>query len=112
MELVLVVTAVVISLLLYLLLRWCLRDILDEVVGLPAARRFYLRTLLLVLILVAVASTIDNSVSVDAGDPFMTVVWEIAESLQVFFISLVFVLMTYAVLLTILVAALRRRNEQ
>ncbi len=112
MELALIVTAVVISVLLYLLLRWCLRDIIDEVVRLPAGRRFYLRMLLLVLILVAVASTIDNGVSVDTDAPFMTVVWEIAESLQVFFISLVFVLMTYAVLMTILVAALRRRNEQ
>jgi predicted tellurium resistance membrane protein TerC len=110
MDVALVSTAVVISILLYLLMRWCLKELVLESVKLPSAAKFYLRILAVVMILVAFSATVGTSVS-DNG-PFMTQVWDIAKSLQGFMTAVAVVLMIYAFMITILVAHLRRRNDQ
>jgi peptidoglycan biosynthesis protein MviN/MurJ (putative lipid II flippase) len=107
---ILLVSAVVNSILLYLTLRWQLRDLLLESVKIPAAAQFYLRVLLSVLLLAAVSSTIKESVSSESG--FMDQVWSITGTLQGYMIFVVVVLLIYTFMITILLAHLRRRNDQ
>lgn len=106
----LLVGAVLSSVLLYLTLRWQLRDLLLETVKIPAAAQFYLRVLLSVLVLAAVANTVKQTVK--EMPSFMEQVWECAGTMQDYMNGLVIVLLIYAFMITILVAHLRRRNDQ
>lgn len=112
MEVILVASAVVISVLVYLLLRRSLGGLLDDVVKLPAARKFFLRTLLVVLIFSALAATVGVSPYDSDEASFMERVWDVAESLESAFWAVMVVLLVYTVLQTIIVAALGRRHEQ
>lgn len=111
-ELGLVAGSVVISVLLYFLVRGSLMQLLDDVVNLPAARKFYQRTLLITLLLGALAASIGVSFNEQKDESFMESVWRAASSLGSAFWAMMVVLLVYVVLLTIIVAALRRRNEQ
>jgi hypothetical protein len=93
------------------LLRPSLRQLLEEITGLPAATEFYLRSLVIVLVFVA-ASASFNSVHTDikAGSRFMEYVWAEASDLQNVMQGIFGVLLGYVALITILVAALRRRQ--
>jgi hypothetical protein len=111
-ELALVPSSVVISVLVYLLVRRSLKQLLDDVVKLPAARKFYLRTLLITLLLGALAGTVTVSISTQKDVPFMERVWKVAASLDSAFWAMMAILLVYVVLQTVLVVALRRHNEQ
>jgi len=113
MELALVASSVVLSVLVYLLIRGSLKRLLDEVVKLPAGRTFYLRTLLITMLLGALAGTVTVSISNEPKQvPFMESVWTIASSLSTAFWAMMVILLVYVVLQTVLVVALRRPNEQ
>ena len=112
MEAAVVATALVIGLGIYFLIRASLGQLLNDMVKLPAARKFFLRILLVAIILSALAATVGVSISGSRTAPFMEKVWEVASSLSSAFGSWTFILMGYAILLTIMVAALGRRNEQ
>lgn len=107
---VLVATAVIISVLLYLLVRWCLKELVLESVKIPGAAKFYLRILIVVLVLAAISSTIGQTVKQEGA--FMEQVWQVASSLQEFMGVLIYILMVYVFMITILLAHLRRRNDQ
>ena len=111
-EMAVIASAVVISVLVYLLVRWSLRGLLAEVVQLRAAGKFYLRTLLVTMLLGALAATVTCSIDFDEDSIFMEEVWEVAQSLDGAFWALMIILLVYVVMVTILVAALRRRHEQ
>jgi len=111
-EMALIAAAVAISVLVYLLVRWSLRALLADVVQLPAAGKFYLRTLLITMLLGALAATVARSIDFDEDSIFMEEVWEVAQSLDSAFWALMVILLVYVVMVTILVAALRRRHEQ
>jgi len=93
------------------LLRPSLRQLLEEVTGLPAATEFYLRSLLIVLVFMAASAPL-GSVHNDlkAGSRFMEYVWSVADDLQNVLEGIFGVLLGYVALITILMAALRRRQ--
>ena len=93
------------------LLRPGLRGLLEEITGLPAATEFYLRTFLLVIVLVALAAVLGaGHTDLKDGAHFMEYVWSVAAGLQDAFQNLMIVILVYVGLITVLTAALRRKH--
>jgi len=93
------------------LLRPGLRGLLEDVTGLPAATEFYLRAFVLVIVFVALAAVIGaGHADLKDGAHFMEYVWSVASGLQDLFQNLMIVLLVYVGLITVLMAALRRRQ--
>jgi hypothetical protein len=93
------------------LLRPGLRGLLEEVAGLPAATEFYLRAFAIVIIFVGVAAVLGaGHADLKDGAHFMEYVWSVASGLQDVFQNLVIALLVYVTLITVLMAALRRKQ--
>lgn len=92
------------------ILRPYLRGLLEEVVALPDATKFYLRAFVIVLVLVASAAVLGNQPDLKPGAHFMEYIWVIAARLQDVFQNLLVVVFLYVGLMTVLLAALRRRQ--
>jgi hypothetical protein len=93
-------------------LRPSLRGLLEDVTGLPAATQFYLRAFLMVIVLVALAAVLGQAhTDLKDGAHFMEYVWSVASGLQDVFQNLMIVLLVYVGLITVLMAALRRRQS-
>jgi len=111
---VFLVSLVIVVLLLALidrLLRPSLRGLLEEVTGLPAATEFYLRAFVLVIVLVALAALVGaGHTDLKDGAHFMEYVWSVASGLQDVLQNLLIVLLVYVGLITVLMAALRRKH--
>jgi len=89
-----------------------LRGLLNEVVKLPAGTTFYLRTLLIGLLLAAAAGGIGTVFNLKADDHFMEYVWKVASGLESVCEYFFGFLLGYLALVTVLVAVLRSRHEQ
>jgi len=93
------------------LLRPTLRQLLDEITALPAATEFYLRSFLVVICLIAFATVIGSAHNeLKPESHFMEYVWSIASDLQGVLQGIFGVLLGYVAIITILMAALRRRQ--
>jgi hypothetical protein len=92
------------------LLRAGLRGLLEELVGLAPATEFYLRAFVIVLFLVIFAGVLGSHSDLKDGARFMEYVWATAARLHEIFQSLFAVLLVYVGLITVLMAALRRRQ--
>jgi len=109
---VLVVVFLVSILVLFLLdhfLRPVLRGLLDETLGLPPATAFYVRAFVIVLALVIISGTLGTHSDFKNSPHFMEYVWAAAGRLQDVFQNLFIVLLVYVGLITVLMAALRRK---
>jgi hypothetical protein len=95
----------------YALLRSSLGELLSEVVKLPAATVFYLRSLLLLLLLTALGQTVGDKLEVEAGAAFMEYVWQVAQTTGEVCQNFVWVFLLYLIQVTILTAVLKRRHE-
>jgi hypothetical protein len=104
------VLSILIVLLIDLLLRPGLRGLLEEIVALPAATEFYLRAFAIVLVFVGIGAVLGNSSDLKDGARFMEDVWAIAARLKDVFQNLFVVLLVYVGLITVLMAALRRKQ--
>ena len=89
-----------------------IRSLLDEVIKLPEATTFYARLFLIGLVLVAGSAMLEEPFDLKAGSPFMEYTWKVAEGLSEVFGNTCLFLVAYLALITILVATLRRKNEQ
>jgi len=104
------VIAVLLLILVDRLLRPGLCGLLEDVTGLPPATEFYLRTFLLVIVLVVLATVLGaQHADLKDGAHFMEYVWSVATGLQDMFQNLMIVLLVYAALITVLMASLRRK---
>ena len=93
------------------LLRPSLRQLLEEITGLPAATEFYLRSFLVVIFFIAISTSIGSSHSELKGDSrFMEYVWSVAGDLKDVLQGIFGVLLGYVAMITILVASLRPRQ--
>jgi hypothetical protein len=108
--LVALVLSILIVLLIDRLLRHGLQGLLEETVSLPAATEFYLRAFVIVLVFVAIGAIIGTSFDLKDGARFMEYVWAIASLLKEVCQNLLVVLLVYVGLITVLIAALRRRQ--
>jgi hypothetical protein len=95
----------------FVVLRGPLRDLLTRTVGIEAATQFYARVLILGLVYVAIGVVFGSGVSMDKERTFMSYVWHVGGHLDDLFGWLVGFLALYMVLITILLAAYRRRDQ-
>jgi hypothetical protein len=100
-----------IAFLVYALLRRSLQELLHETVGIPAGTSFYLRSLLLILLFVALAKVI-NDLQVKPEAHFMEYVWAVDSRLSDIFENIFSVLLVYLGLITVLIAVLQRKNAK
>jgi uncharacterized membrane protein (UPF0182 family) len=109
--LVLVVVSLGIALLIYRLLRGDLRDLLSPALKIPGGTSFFLRALLIVLLFSALAGSIGKEFSLKAEARFIEYVWSINSGLKDVFQNSLLSLLGYLVLITVLVATLKPKNE-
>ena len=89
-----------------------LQGLLNQVVKLPDGTVFYLRTFLIGLLLAAASGGIGTEFNLKTSDPFMEYVWKVASGLQNVVLYMLWLLLGYLALITVLVAVLRSRHEQ
>jgi hypothetical protein len=112
MHLVVLILAVALAILVYLLARRGLGELLSRTVAVPGGVVFFRRAFLLLLIFGVVGQAVTGNPDVKPGEHFMEYVWAIAgglgESLQYIFLTL----SIYLVLMTILVATLKPKDDK
>ena len=89
-----------------------LQGLLNQVVKLPDGTVFYMRTFLIALLLAAASAGMGTEFDLKAGAHFMEYVWKIASGLENVFLYMLWLLLGYLALITVLVAVLRSRHEQ
>lgn len=104
--------SIAVALVVYALLRRSLASLLDEVINLPSGTTFYSRLFLIGLVFIALSSVLDVTFELSANSVFMEYVWKVADGLSAVFGFMSLFLFGFLVLLTILVAVLRRRHDQ
>jgi hypothetical protein len=109
---VLVILSLGTAFLVYAVLRRNLEDLLDKVIRLPSATAFYTRLLFIGLLFVALSAALGVAFDLKVGSAFMEYVWKIADGLSAEFGRTCILLTAYLVLITILMAVLRRGIDQ
>ena len=110
--LILLVLSLAVSAFLLLLLQSSLRDLLKNTVRLEAGVAFYLRSFFLVLFLSSLSGALGTSFDLKPDAPFMEFVWKGANGLSSTLDKMLWLFATYLILVTILVATLKSRNDQ
>jgi hypothetical protein len=100
-----------VTLTVYALVNTSLRNLLNEVVKLRDCTEFYSRVFLIGLLCTAFSALLDTSFQLE-DKPFMEYVWRVADGLADVFNSTLLFLAAYLAVMTVLVAVLRKRNEQ
>ena len=108
---VLVVVSAVIALLVYRLLREDLRGLLGATLKVPGGAAFFLRALLIVLLFSALAGSIGKDFSLKPEAHLIEYVWSINSGLKDVLQNSLLSLLAYLVLITVLVAVLKPKNE-
>ena len=104
-------SAVAVALLVHRLVLPALAGLLDETVALPACTTFLTRVHLIGLLAIALSATLKVSFDFKDGAAFMEYVWKIADGLASSFGLTCLFLFGYVVIVTVLVAAFRRRHD-
>ena len=110
--LVLLALSLAVPIILFRLLRVSLRDLLQQTVKVQAGVTFYLRSFLVVLLLSALSAAIGTSFDLKSGSRFMEYVWKGAEGLSSTLERSLWFIALYVVLITILVAALKTKDDK
>lgn len=108
---VLFVVAGVSALLVIALLQKSLRLLLEDVVKLPACTTFYSRVLSVGLVFIALSGALGVKFDLKKDAAFMEYVWKVANGLSATFGNTCLFLLGFLIVVTILVAVLRRRSE-
>jgi len=98
-----------IALLIYALLRHSLQELLTNLLRMPEATSFYLRSFVLILLSVALAKVV-TGIHMKPEAHFMEYVWAVASDIGGVFDNLSVFLLAYLALVTVLVAVLRPRD--
>jgi len=105
------VLSIGVALLVYALVRRGLHILLDETIRIPAGTSFYARLFLIGLVFLALYSVLSKPFRLAGDAAFMEYVWQIADEVSSTLVSSCIFIGVYLVLITIIVAALRRRND-
>jgi preprotein translocase subunit SecG len=97
---------------LFLLVRTSLSDLLRRTLKVEAAITFYLRSFLLLLLLSALSAAIGTSFDLKPDSRFMEYVWKAAEGLSSALEKTLWFVAIYLVLITILVATRKSKDDQ
>lgn len=98
------------ALVVHLLVRKNLRVLLENTIKIPSGTTFYIRVLLIGLYLLALAAAVQTNFNLKEGSAFMEYAWKVADGLSSAFGNMCLFLVGYLLLITILVAVLRRRR--
>jgi preprotein translocase subunit SecG len=110
--LILLVFSLAVPTILFLLLRPSLSDLLRHTLKLHAGVTFYLRSFLLVLFLSALSAAIGTSFDLKPGSRLMEYVWKGAEGASSTLEKTLWFVAVYLVLITILVATLKIKDDK
>jgi hypothetical protein len=110
--LVLLVLSLAVPTVLFLLLRDSLRELLEHTVKLPGGVTFYLRSFLLVLYLSALSVAVGTTFDLKPGSRFMEYVWKGAEGLSSTLQETLLSVGVYVVVITILIATLKIKDDK
>jgi len=108
----LLVLSLAISTVLFLLLRSSLIDLLRHTLKLPAGVTFYLRSFLLLVFLSGLSAAIGTSFDLKPGSRFMEYIWKGAEGMSSTLEKTLWFVALYLVLITILVATLKVKDDK
>ncbi|HEX2711021.1 MAG TPA: hypothetical protein VHM88_02195 [Candidatus Acidoferrales bacterium] len=109
--LILLLLSLTVPIILFLPLRDSLRDLLRHTLKLQAGITFYLRSFLLVLFLSALSAALGTSFDMKPGSRFMEYVWKEAQGLSPILEKMFWFVAIYVVLITILVATLKIKDD-
>ncbi len=110
--LILLVLSLAVPIILFLLLRASLIDLLRHTLKVQAGVTFYLRSFLLILFLSALSAAIGTSFALKPDSRFMEYVWKGAEGVSSTLEKTLWFVAVYLVLITILVATLKLKNDK
>jgi preprotein translocase subunit SecG len=110
--LVLLLLSLAIPITLFLPLRSSLRELLQKTVKIEAGVTFYLRSFLLVLFLSALSAAIGTSFALKPDSRFMEYIWKGAEGVSGILEKTLWLTAVYLVLITILVATLKIKDDK
>jgi hypothetical protein len=96
----------------YALTHRSLRIVLDGIVRRSAATSFFLRAYLITLVFSALSGGLGYRWDLTGGRPIMEHVWTGANAITSVVYAMLFVLVCYVVLVTILVAALGKKSDE
>ena len=111
-HLVILLLAIAFATLTYALTRRGLDELLSRTVAIPGGVSFYMRSFLLLLLFGAVGQVVAVNPDAKPGQHFMEYVWVVAAALGDSFGYLFLTLAIYLVLMTILVAAVKPKNDK
>jgi len=107
---ILFILSVATALVVHLLVRRSLRDLLADTIKLPSGTTFYTRMLLIGLYLIALAAAVQTNFNLEEGSAVMEYVWKVGDGLASAFGNICLFIAGYLLLITILVAVLRRKR--
>ena len=110
--LTLLVLSLAVPIILFLLLRASLTDLLRHTLKVQAGITFYLRSFLLILFLAALSAAVGTSFYLKPDSRFMEYVWKGAEGVSSTLEKTLWFVTVYLVLITILVATLKIKDDQ
>lgn len=108
----LLVLSLVVPLILFFLLRDSLVDLLRHTLKVAAGITFYLRSFLLVLFLSALSASIGTSFDLKPDARFMEYVWKGAEGVSSTLEKVLWFIALYLVVVTVLVATLKIKDDK
>jgi preprotein translocase subunit SecG len=110
--LVLLLLSLAMPIILFLPLRSSLRELLQKTIKIEAGVTFYLRSFLLVLFLSALSAAIGTSFALKSDSRFIEYVWKGAEGVSGILERTLWLTAVYLVLITILVATLKIKDDK
>jgi len=110
--LVLVALSLAVPTVLFFLLHDSLRELLEHTVKQPGGVIFYLRSFLAVLFLSALSAAVGISFDLPADTRFMQFAWKVGEGLSSTMQLTLVSLSLYVVVMTILIATLKIKNDK
>lgn len=111
-RLVILILGIVLAFVTYRLADKGLSELLARTVSVPGGVVFFRRAFLLMLIYGVVAQTVDVDPQLKANEHFIECVWAVAEGLENCFGFLFLTLAIYLILMTILIAALKPKDDK
>jgi hypothetical protein len=102
----------VVALIIYFIIQRSLRELLNEVIRLSSCTIFYMRILLIGLLLICLSGALDDKFPLSNNAAFMEYVWKAADGFSLVFGMTCFFITVYLLLITILVTVLRRNHDQ
>ena len=83
---------------------------LDKVIRIKAGTAFYIRIFLIGLVLIALSAALDVEFALKQGAVVMEYVWKVADGLSTVFGQTTLFIFGYLILVTILIAVLRKKH--